>query len=72
MLLSNGQKGTFYRIKSLLGNDQEKRFFAHMSLHKDDELEVVNRVSGHMIVYLKGSRYAMEIEVAKLIEVEAK
>jgi Fe2+ transport system protein FeoA len=71
MLLSSGQKGTFYRIKSLQGEDQVKRFFAHMSLHKEDVLEVVNDISGHIIVYLKGSRYAMEKEVAKLIEVEA-
>lgn len=53
-----------YEIKQIAGDEAMIRFFKHVGIHVGDTLKLVNILNRHYIVYIKGSRYAMEETIA--------
>lgn len=69
--LSACQTHMRYMITDLLGDQGVKKFFKHVGLNVGDTLTLVNQINKHYIVYLKGSRYAMETAIADHIMVKS-
>ena len=67
--LSTCQTNKSYVITQLLGDHDVKKFFKHVGLNEKDVLTLVNHINKHFIIYLKGSRYAMEKAIADHIMV---
>lgn len=68
--LSECQSQQHYRIQQVEGDVEVIRFFSRMGLYKGVEFELIQMINKHYIVYIKGSRYAMEKDLASMLVVE--
>jgi len=60
-----------YRITGVDGDSDSKRFFKHVGINEGSTFKLVNIINKHYIIYIKGSRYAMEKALADYVMVEA-
>jgi len=67
--LNECKKGVTYQVSKLLGDENALRFYEHVGLNLGDSLKLVNIINKHVIILIKGSRYAMEIKLAHQIMV---
>lgn len=68
-LLSACKAQQHYQIDHVEGDVDSIRFFSRMGLYKGVEFELVQVINKHFIVYIKGSRYAMEKNLASMLVV---
>lgn len=60
-----------YRIVGVDGDSDIKRFFKHVGINEGATFKLVHVINKHFIIYIKGSRYAMEKALAAYVMVEA-
>ncbi|QWB95966.1 ferrous iron transport protein A [Mycoplasmatota bacterium] len=69
--LSTCNANVQYRITGIEGDSDIKRFFKHVGINEGSTFKLVNVINKHFIIYIKGSRYAMEKALAAHVMVEA-
>jgi ferrous iron transport protein A len=65
-LLGNGESGT---VRKVGGNPDTKRFLENLGFVNDAEVTVLSKFGGNVIVNVKGSRIAINSEMARKIMV---
>ena len=65
--LTAAKAGETVTIKKITGRDELRRHLAEMGFVVDDDVTVVNEMAGNLIVQVKGSRVAVNREMANRI-----
>ena len=65
--LTAAKAGETVTIKKITGRDELRRHLAEMGFVVDDDVTVVNEMAGNLIVQVKGSRVAVNREMANCI-----
>ena len=69
MVLSEIKKNGIYHVKQLHGAGDIHRHLENLGFVPGEEISVVSRIGGNLIVNVKGSRVALSSELAKHITV---
>ena len=67
MPLSMADIGSLVSIKKITGNDEVKQHLAELGFVVNEEVAVVNKNGGNMIVNVKDSRIALDKSLANRI-----
>ena len=67
MPLSMADIGSLVSIKKITGNDEVKQHLAELGFVVNEEVAVVNKNGGNMIVNVKNSRIALDKSLANRI-----
>ena len=65
--LTAAKAGETVTIKKITGRDELRRHLAELGFVVDDDVTVVNEMAGNLIVQVKGSRVAVNREMANRI-----
>lgn len=65
--LTAAKAGETVTIKKITGRDELRRHLAEMGFVVDDDVTVVNEMAGNLIVQVKGSRVALNKDMANRI-----
>ena len=65
--LTAAKAGETVTIKKITGRDELRRHLAEMGFVVDDDVTVVNQMSGNLIVQVKDSRVALNKDMANRI-----
>lgn len=71
MLLYETRPGNIRRIKNVLGNETIRKFLFTLGCSEGEEITLISILGGNYIINLKGSRYAIDKNLAKSIELVA-
>ena len=66
IFLQNGEQGTIRRVS---GSEEVRHHLANLGFVEGAEVTVISRISGSLIVNVKGSRVAINEDMAKRIMV---
>lgn len=67
MPLSIAPNGTVNSIAKITGNDKIRRHLASLGFVEGETVKVISSMSGNIILQIKGSRIAIDCELAKRI-----
>ncbi len=71
MKLSEATEGKEYIIKDILVDDEEvTSFLFSLGCYSGEEITVISRLSGSLVVSIKEGRYSFDNQLAEFIEVE--
>ena len=65
--ITAAKAGETVTIKKITGRDELRRHLAELGFVVDDDVTVVNEMAGNLIVQVKGSRVAVNREMANRI-----
>lgn len=68
MVLFKAKPGETGRIKKVLGSDKIKKFLFTLGCSEGEEITLISVLAGNYIVNIKDSRYAIDTNMAKSIE----
>jgi Fe2+ transport system protein FeoA len=68
MTLYETKPGNIKRIKNVLGNEKIRKFLFTLGCSEGEEITLISTLGGNYIINLKGSRYAIDKNLAKSIE----
>lgn len=69
MKLLEGEKGTMYIVQSVKGEKEIKNFLFTLGCYEGEEISIIKKLHSNLIINIKGTRYAVDKNLAKLIEV---
>ena len=67
--LTFADKGTTYFIKRIQGKDEARRHLNNLGFIEGEEISVINKLAGNLIIAVKDSRVAIDREMASRIVV---
>lgn len=67
MPLNLSNIGDSFLIKKISGQDKTKRFLANLGFIVGEEISIISKLSGNLIVRVKDSRIALDKEMASKI-----
>ncbi len=71
MKLSEATEGKEYIIKDIFVDDEEvTSFLFSLGCYSGEEITVISRLSGSLVVSIKEGRYSFDNQLAEFIEVE--
>lgn len=70
MVLTKAKTGRTFNIVSVDGKDKIKKFLFSLGCHEGERLTLVSILAGNYVINVKDSRFAIDENMAKLIEVE--
>ncbi|WKY49234.1 FeoA family protein [Eubacteriaceae bacterium ES3] len=66
--LSEGEANVPYRIKEIRTEDQEMiEFLFSLGCYQDEEVTIISRLAGNIVISVKDARYSINTELAKVI-----
>ncbi len=68
MLLFEAKPGDTRRIKNVSGNEKIRKFLFTLGCSEGEEITLISILGGNYIINVKGSRYAIDKNMAKSIE----
>jgi ferrous iron transport protein A len=68
MQLDKAKPGVTGRIVAVSGNEKTRKFLFTLGCHEGEEITLISILAGNYIVNLKDSRYAIDMNMAKSIE----
>lgn len=68
MMLSKAKVGHRACIKCVEGNEKLKKFLFTLGCYPGEEITLISKLSDNYVVNIKDSRYAIDGNMAKLIE----
>lgn len=68
MPLNEAKPGEVRRIKTVSGNDKMRKFLFTLGCSEGEEIALISILAGNYIVCIKDSRYAIDHNMAKSIE----
>ncbi len=72
MLLSKAKIGETFHIQSVVGKEKTKKFLFTLGCFEGEEITLISKLAGNYVVIIKDSRYALDENMAKFIEVKDK
>lgn len=71
MLLSRGEIGKTYTVKSISNEDEELTdFLFTLGCYEGEKVSIVSEISGNLVVSIRDGRYNIDKNLASLIVVE--
>lgn len=70
MNLSDAKKRTDYKIKNINASKEVKDFLFTLGCFEGETINVTKKLKSNLIINIKGGRYAIDNNLAMLIEVE--
>ena len=70
MLLTKAKVGETFNIKRVEGKEKVKNFLFTLGCYEGEEITLISKLAGNYIVNIKDSRYAIDENMAKSIELE--
>ena len=70
MFLSDAQIGVTYKVTKVKGEEKVKKYLFTLGCFEGEEIILISKLAGNYIVNIKDSRYALDENMAKIIEVE--
>lgn len=70
MLLSMAPSGVYFEIIKIKGNDAMKNRLANMGFVEGTIVRIVSEWCGNLIVYIKGTKYALDKSLANRMIVQ--
>ena len=68
--LADGRVDVIYTVKEIKTDDQEmKDFLFTLGCYKDEEVTIISRLAGNVVISVKDARYSINTELAKVIMV---
>lgn len=71
MQLSEGTFGETYRVKAVDGTQKIQKFLFSLGCFEGEEITIISKLASNFIVNIKDNRYAIDMKMAKAIELEA-
>lgn len=68
MPLNKAKPGDIRRIKNISGNEKLKKFLFTLGCSEGEEIALISILGGNFIISVKDSRYAIDLNMAKSIE----
>jgi len=68
--LNKAKIGKLYIIKKVKGNPDTLQFLNNLGIVEEEEIMVMSKVASNIIVNVLDTRYGLDENMAKLIEVE--
>lgn len=69
MPLTKIKSGVTGIIRSVSGNDKNKKFLFSLGCNEGEEITLISVIAGNYIICVKDSRYAIDKKMAKAIEI---
>ncbi|MEG1410352.1 MAG: FeoA family protein [Terrisporobacter sp.] len=69
MKLSEGKNGSIYTIKSIKGNEEINKFLFTLGCFEGESISIVKKMYSNFIINIKGGRYGIDTDLAKIIEI---
>ncbi len=70
MSIVDGEKGVIYKIKNINANNEIKEFLFTLGCFEGEKISITKKLSSNLILNIKGGRYAIDKNLAYLIEIE--
>lgn len=70
MSVADGEKGVIYKIKNINVDKEVKEFLFTLGCFEGEKLSITKKLSSNFIINIKGGRYAIDKNLACLIEIE--
>lgn len=70
MRIVDGEKGVIYKIKNINANNEIKEFLFTLGCFEGEKISITKKLSSNLILNIKGGRYAIDKNLAYLIEIE--
>jgi len=71
MLLTQIYKGQTKQVSHLIGSDKTNHFLMSIGCHSGEELTLISMLAGNYVVVMKGSRFALDKNMAQSIVLKA-
>lgn len=68
--LNKGKIGKKYRISKVSGNDKTRSYLYNLGFHEGEEIMIMSKIANNIIINVLDTRYGLDADMAKLIEVE--
>lgn len=68
MPLHKAKPGDIKKIKTISGNEKIRKFLFTLGCSEGEEITLISILGGNYIIGLKDSRYAIDLNMAKSIE----
>ena len=70
MLLLKAKVGQTFNIERVEGKEKVKKFLFTLGCFEGEEITLISKLAGNYVVNIKDSRYALDENMAKFIEIE--
>lgn len=69
MKLPEGNTCTLYKIKSINGDGDIKKFLFTLGCFEGESISIVKKMHSNLIINIKGGRYGIDTDLAEVIEI---
>jgi ferrous iron transport protein A len=69
MKLPEGNTCTLYKIKSIQGDEDVKKFLFTLGCFEGETISIVKKMYSNLIINIKGGRYGIDKDLAQVIEI---
>lgn len=67
MTLKDAISNTTYLIKEIIANDNIRDFLRTLGCIEDEEITIISKISNNLVINVKDSRYAIDLDIANCI-----
>lgn len=67
MLLTSGEVGKTYKVKSINGDNRVEKFLFSLGCFEGEEITLISHISDNFIINIKDSRYGVDEKMANSI-----
>lgn len=69
MKLPEGKTCNLYKIKSINGDEEIKKFLFTLGCFEGETISIVKKMYSNLIINIKGGRYGIDTDLAEVIEI---
>lgn len=69
MILSKGKLNKEYTVNSISGKEDMVKFLFSLGCYKGEKVTIISKVASNYIINIKDSRYGIDEQLAKIIQV---